>query len=835
MLRLTLAQMRRSLGRLAAAGIAIAIGTAFVTATLIAGNVFSDTTRNALTARFGDADLVVVDARATAEQLAAARATSGVASASTLVTGYVQIGGNQRGEYLKMIGQASDPAFDTLDATSGALAKNGEIALPETTAKRLGVGVGDTVQVTYVPAGATVEKVDQVTVSGIVDDPAGAWTEYGGAGSATAGDLERWNGAPLESNTILIRTDDPTATRDRLASTLPAGGEVLTKKDAADQAMGQLSDSNVNFVVMLVLGFGAVALLVAGLVIANTFQVLVAQRTRTLALLRCVGARRSQLRASVLLEASLLGISASVIGVVAGATLAQATLWALDGTNTGAGRLPTTITVSAVTILVPLVVGALVTVASSLVPARAATRVAPIAALRPADAPTVRSTAGTVRLVLSLVMAIGGLLGLLLSVAAAHLSPMLGLGLGVMAGAVSFVGVLVGAVFWVPRVVGRVGGLLARSGSSTRLAVANSVRNPRRTAATSTALLIGVTLVSLMSTGAASARSSLASGLDQQFPVDMVLTSTTGIEGQGIAALPATTMQQVRSVDGVADAIELRAASLQSDAGYYFDVVAIDPARAADILRDSSTVDHLDDGTLVTGTLEGEGAGTHAFHAIEGASAAGTSDRSLTVVGARGLGQTSLVTPATIAELAPSSVTTTIWVRFDKDADPATVLNDVREVVDPDIAVQSAGAERRSYEQTIDALLAIVVGLLGVAVLIALIGVANTLSLSVLERRRESATLRAIGLSKRQLRISLGVEGMLIAGVGALLGVLLGLVYGWAGSAIIFGAFGDLRLAVAWRDLAIVLVVAVAAGLVASVLPARRAARTSPVAALGVE
>ncbi|HWJ84729.1 MAG TPA: FtsX-like permease family protein [Cellulomonas sp.] len=835
MLRLTLAQMRRSLGRLTAAGIAIAIGTAFVTATLLAGNVFSRTTSDALTARYGDADLVVVSAPATDERLAAVRATPGVDAAAPLLFGYVQVGANNRGEYLPLLGQAPDPAFDTLRATEGSLAKDSEIALPATTAKRLGVGVGDTVQVTYTTADATDETVEPVRVSGIVDDPTGAWTEYGGAGSATPDDLTRWNGGPLDSRSILVATDDPAATATALSAQQAVtadGAKVLTKQEAADRAMADMSDSGVNFVVMLVLGFAAVALIVAGLVIANTFQVLVAQRTRTLALLRCVGARRSQLRASVLVEAALLGVGASAVGVLAGASLAQVTLWALDGVNTGAGRLPTTIDLSVVTILVPLLVGTLVTIASSFVPARAATRVAPIAALRPADAPVVRSTSGTVRLVLSLVMAVGGLVGLLLSVAAAQVSPFLGLGLGVLSGAVSFVGVLVGAVFWVPKVVGRVGALLARTGSSARLAAANSVRNPRRTAATSTALLIGVTLVALMSTGAASARSSLATGLDQQFPVDLVVTSTGWTES-GAEPLPAATMQQVLGVDGVADAVELPGATLESDAGYQWEVVAIEPDRAAQILRDGSLAGDLRDGAMLTSSVDDPT--SFVVHAVDGTAPAGTTSTTVKAIASKGLNGTSIVTPTTLAAVAPDAPATTLWVRLDPHADPSSVLNDVRDAVAADVSVQSAGAERRSYEQTIDSLLAIVVGLLGVAVLIALIGVANTLSLSVLERRRESATLRAIGLSKRQLRVSLGVEGMLIAGVGALLGVLLGLVYGWAGSAIVFGAFGDLHLAVPWRDLALVLVVAVVAGLVASVLPARRAARTSPVAALGVE
>jgi putative ABC transport system permease protein len=842
MLRITLAQMRRSLGRLAAAGTAIAIGTAFVTATLIAGNVFSQTASDALTARYGDADLVVLGP-VTQEQLETVRSTPGVKAAAPLVVGFAEVGTGGRGVYLPFVAQAPDPAFDTLELTSGSLAKTREVALPPETARRLGVAAGDVVDVTYYAPDADGDAgdgdgdgdtVEQVRVSGIVDDPSGAWTEYGGAGSAIAADIERWNGGSTDSTSILVSTDDPTGTQARLLADVRDGADVLTKQEAADRAMGELSDSGVNFVMMLVLGFAAVALVVAGLVISNTFQVLVAQRTRTLALLRCVGARRSQLRGSVLLEAGLLGVGASAVGVVVGASLAQAALWLLDGASTGEGRLPTTITVSAATILVPLVVGTLVTVASSLVPARAATRVAPVAALRPADAPAVRTTAGTVRLVISLVMAIGGLAGLALAVAAAHVSPFLALGFGVVSGTVSFVGVLVGAVFWVPRVVGWIGGTLARSGPSARLAAANSVRNPRRTAATSTALLIGVTLVALMSTGAASARASLAGGLDEQFPVDMTLEST-GVTSDGSAEpLPDGTLEQVRAVNGVAEAIALPTANLVTESGYQVQVVAIDPALAREILRDDSLVDGLEDGAIATGLLQDEGPRT-TMHAVDGNGAASGTSTELDVVRQRTLDSIGLVTPATLERIAPGAATTTTWVRLDQGANPSDVLADVREAVDPSVYVQSSAAERHSYEQTIDSLLAIVVGLLGVAVLIALIGVANTLSLSVLERRRESATLRAIGMSRRMLRLSLGIEGMLIAGVGALLGVGLGLVYGWAGSATVFGAFDSLHLAVPWADLGIVLVVAVTAGLLASVLPARRAARTSPVAALAVD
>jgi putative ABC transport system permease protein len=201
------------------------------------------------------------------------------------------------------------------------------------------------------------------------------------------------------------------------------------------------------------------------------------------------------------------------------------------------------------------------------------------------------------------------------------------------------------------------------------------------------------------------------------------------------------------------------------------------------------------------------------------------------------------VTPATLDRLAAAGVGATAdpvqWVTlvaFTPGASPSDVVDQIDEAL-ASIShwTSSPAAERDFMEQVIDTILAVIVGLLAVAVLIALIGVANTLALSVLERRRESATLRALGLSKRQLRSMLAIEGTFIAGVGAVLGVVLGLLYGWAGSWIVLNLVGDVHLAMPWRDVAIVIGVAVVAGLVASVAPARSATRTSPVEALTVE
>ncbi|WP_029288133.1 ABC transporter permease [Cellulomonas sp. HZM] len=837
MLRLTLAQMRRSLGRLTAAAIAIAIGAAFVAATLLTGNIITRTSYDAVTAKLAGADLVVdLNSRYTPAVLDKIRATPGVAHAERLDQYGFEIGDGNRSEYVTALAAMDDPDLDSVDVTSGKVPGAGQTALPTSLAERLHVGVGDRVRVTTYDADGNPVPVE-LSVSGITDDPQGAWSTTDGAALFARSDMEKWAGEDLTSDvTVLVRSDDPEAARAALAGAIPADTAVRTRAQAAELAVKQVSGDG-KIVVTFVLGFAAVALVVAGLVISNTFQVLVAQRTRTLALLRCVGARRSQLRTSVVTEATILGVASSLVGVLAGTLLTQAALLVVGPMNDGV-PLPKTITFSPAVLLVPLVAGTLVTVLASLVPARAATRVAPIAALRPLDAPVLSSHAGRVRLVLSLLMVVGGFAGLALAVVGSFqgVSALAMLGLGVLSGAVSFVGVLVGAVFWIPKVVGGVGRLVDRAGPTARLSTANTVRNPRRTAATSTALLIGVTLVVMMSTGAASARASLSAQLDQQFPVDM-LVEAQATDDAGHAQLPADALATVRGVDGVQDAETLRT-SFVSVGDAVVGVAAVTPERARALLRDDSSAAHLDDSTIVTPRgfdVDREHTDTVRATDGSGATVAGGTSLQLRHVADTGLHGSSLVTPATLAKLDPGATDGLIWVRVASGANAVTVLNDVRDALDGSVSVESAAAERAGYEQIISTLLTIVIGLLAVAVVIALVGVANTLSLSVLERQRESATLRAIGLSRRRLRWSLGIEGMLIAGVGALLGVLLGAVYGWAGSAVVLGRVGELHLAVPWRDLVVVLAVAVAAGLLASALPARRAARTSPVAALGVE
>ncbi|HEY0119874.1 MAG TPA: FtsX-like permease family protein, partial [Cellulomonas sp.] len=448
--------------------------------------------------------------------------------------------------------------------------------------------------------------------------------------------------------------------------------------------------------------------------------------------------------------------------------------------------------------------------------------------------------AGRVRLVSAVVLVVLGAAMLACAVALGlktQGNPLGPLAIGLLGGAVSFAGVLLSAVFWVPPVVRGVQRGIAGLGPVPRLAGANTVRNPQRTAATSTALLIGVTLVVMMSTGAASARASLTNALDEHYPVDIVVKpSAPG--APATVTLPTGLASDIAAIDGVSDVLPLRSAYLQVGVpGGPATIVtrALAPADAAAVMRDPAVARALADDAILVPDAWQAVSGTVPVSPVADDRSFPADATTLHPVPVTGLTD-ALVTPATMDRIAPDAPQDALYVSLASGADAADVLRQVQDTLgSANFLAVGPGAMRAQYDRVIGVMLEVVVGLLGVAVLIALLGVTNTLSLSVIERRRESATLRAIGLTRGALRGTLAVEGVLIAAVGAVLGSVFGLLYGWAGAATVLGEVGGFVPAVSWRDLALVLVVALGAGLLASVLPARSAARTPPVAALAEE
>ncbi|MFV2144663.1 ABC transporter permease [Isoptericola sp. G70] len=871
MLRIVLAQMRRSSGRLAAAGIAIVIGTAFVAATLLASGVITQTTYDSIAARYAGADLVVGATADPIEDVEALGEIDGVDAVAPFDSTYAQLSAGSRSVFQSIIPAADDRLMPMVTTVGSMPAGDDEVALPESVAERLDVETGERVNLTR-DVLADDETWQQVTerpvVVGLLDDPYGAYSEVGGAAVVDADTFATWiaeeDGAATGSEEVgvVVAPGADVATVQAALATATGAATTIgdtrwvvpTDERAADVAATLTGGQDLMFLIF-VMTFASIALVVAGLVIANTFQVLVAQRARTLALLRCVGADKGQVGRGVLTEAAILGAIASVAGVLLGVLLGQGALWVAHAMDVPV-PLPDSITLTWPVMVVPLLVGILVTVGAALVPARVATRVAPLAALRPTDAPSASRRAGRVRLVLSLLATVLGfaLLGLGAVLGTTAQDPTFGLLSGIAGGALSFVGVAVGAVFWLPKVASLAGRSVGASGPTARLAAANTLRNPRRTATTSTALLIGVTLVAMMSTGAASARASLTAALDEQFPVDAMVSSTTFDENgspvelsQGlradiagvadVAAVAELTDVPLGTPGIVASGGELVPADGQSDAEpWEIEVTALDPADAREVLNAPDHLDGLAPGTVLLGYNEATQLDLTDGDRLELAGADGTA--TFDVVVSESAPYVNYLVVDDLLQVQADPVVTQLYVALAGSADAASTVGVVQDVVsDSGEAAQVTGiaVQRAEFDQVIDTMLGIVVGLLGVAVIIALIGVANTLSLSVLERRKESATLRAIGLSKAQLRGMLAIEGLLIAGVGAVLGILLGLVYGWAGSAAGLGIMGDVTLSVPWLDVTLVLVIALVAGLVASVAPARTALKASPVEALAAD
>ena len=379
MLRLTFSQLRHSARRLLSAGLAIAIGAAFVAATLVTGDVLDRASVQALTAEFGDADLVVEGDDLDPDRVAAVDNLPGVAASHGVLSVFVQIEGGGTSTFVPVTPAAADPALAGVELVAGGAPGQGQIVPTEQLAERLDVEVGDEVpfrrSVRRDAGGEDVsfeDALERVEVAGLLRDPP---TPFAATGVALGdpGQVRHWAAegdvdgqARYDHLLLLLDPEVSAADVTEQVSSLDGDLQVSTREDYAEVRAAELTGGNI--LAAIGLAFGAVALLVAGLVIANTFSVVVAQRTRMLALLRSVGASRRQLRRAVLLEALVLATIASLGGIAVGLGLAQATLSVLAAT--GGVALPSVIAVGPSVVLVPLIAGLIVTAVAALVPAR---------------------------------------------------------------------------------------------------------------------------------------------------------------------------------------------------------------------------------------------------------------------------------------------------------------------------------------------------------------------------------------------------------------------------------------------------------------------------------
>ncbi|WP_104108207.1 FtsX-like permease family protein [Nocardioides sp. 616] len=803
-----LASLRRNTRRYVASTIAVVIGVAFVMVT----NGLSNATRDGLTrdagAPYQAVDLVLEFP--TEDEAVALMARAAEDGFPAGISGYAVAPVSRDGIELSSsadVGEvATDPAMQWQTLTAGRLPTGpGEAVVDHNAAKSNGAEIGDRLAL-----GTGTDAVE-VELVGLVDSPASS----GSSVYLTWPDLRRlkdslwieavaWGGGA-----DLARRLAPEAT---LTDT-----EAYVAQRQADIARG------VDYLAIMALLFVAIALFVAVMVIANTFSILFAQRMRDFALLRCVGVTRRQLRRSVRLEALLLGLVSSALGVLVGMLggLGLTRLVGIWFDDIGE------VSFGASWIVGALVLGTLVTLAAAWLPTRAVTRVTPLAALRPDTGVEVRSAAGRLRIGSAVTLLVLGTGVLAAAVAGDEVGATM---LLMVAGGITvFGGVLLLGPLLVPALI-RVAGRLLGDGPVRRLATGNAVRNPRRTATTAASLLVGVTLTTAVLTGLATSRSALAEEMDESNPLDASLTALE-------EPLPADLVTRVRAVEGVADAVALDGALARiGDQVVPLIGVGERPAvvRGTDDLAPTDGVIRLPG--VVTKDL---GEKSRRQWADDGTLDVVVGDRvrTLQVEEGGGWGTAGLVSAQTLAALSTDPVPTAVWVRATDDADPEDLRGDLAALAGPAGAAIAGGHQERAWvELQVDILTGSVVGLLGIAVVIALIGIGNTLGLSVLERSRENALLRAMGLTRTQLRRAMAIEGLLLSLVATLVGTALGVAFAWVGvEVMVADVVGGTAMTLPLGQLVLVVLVAALAGLAASVLPARRAARVAPAAGLAME
>ncbi|MER7502354.1 FtsX-like permease family protein [Nonomuraea pusilla] len=827
MLKTTLAGLLAHRLRLVLTALAITLGVGFIAGTF----VLNDTVQAGFSERVtADAEKVTVAVLPTKEggiqerTLERVRAVPGVTEAYGLVRGSAPLLGKDG----KAVGDIPTTAISVvsgpLDRTTivsgtGPGSDDGAAVLDKNTAKAQRFKVGDTI--TVLDHRRTEHRFKLV---GLFDPGVDQQLSYTGALGFTTATAQLLTGEKTYQEIDVAGTADPAALKRAVKDAVGAGMDVVTGSELA-AALSEQAGVQIEVMTTGLLMFGAVAMMVAALVIYNTFGILVAQRTREMALLRCIGATRRQVFGSIVLESAVVGLVASLLGLAVGYGLAALTLTVLGALD---APMPTDapLTLAPKTIAAGLGIGLVVTMCAALLPARSATRVAPIAALRTqVEEQTFRT--GVLRAVFAALFLLAGAATTAYGIVALEPGDQVALFVVMAGGALTFVAVLILGPVLVKPLSAVIGWLPARLfGVPGRLAVDNSGRNPRRAATTTVALTIGVTLMTLISVLTASTRLTLTAKLDNQFPVDYMLSSQ---DGEG--AIPRSVAEGLRKAPEFGSVLQLRG------------VTATVSGRRYDV----GTYEGVVKPEISSGSLAGFAAGQAALADYAATQLGVRVGDSVTLRTKRAgavplkvvavlVGTNSSLPPVTVPAAALDSYfgqvpDARVMVNIRDGVDPAQARKIVEAVTDPYpmVKVTSSTDVRGQFDETLDMLLMIITGLLGLAILISLLGIANTLSLSVHERTRESALLRALGLTRPQLRRMLSVEALVLGLIGALVGVVLGGVFGWAAvKVMITGAVFSVPVG----QIALFVALSGAAGVLAAILPARRAARASIVTSL---
>jgi putative ABC transport system permease protein len=824
MFMLTIKELAARKLRLLSTAFAVLLGVAFMAGTM----VFTDTLGATFDSVLADADQGVdayvrapseIDLgygepgpRLDASLAGEVAALEGVDQVALRINGYAQLvgpDGDTVGDLTK------NPAFGTnwvtvddlnpYELSSGhAPTSDGEVVIDKASAEAAGYRPGDVAIV------LTKHEPREFTISGIAtfggaDSPAGATAVL--FSDATAAELLA---EPGEADAIAVTADDgvdPDAIAADIQRTVGSDLEVVTGATLIAENQSSLAADFAGFeTIMLIFAF--VAVFVGAFIINNTFSITVAQRTKEMAMLRAIGASGRQVERSVLIEAAAVGTSASLVGLVAGIGVASGlkSLMAAFGFSLPGGPM----VVSTNAMVISFAVGLAITVLSAWLPARRAAKIPPIAALR--DVSIDRSGGSARRTIVGSAVTATGVAALLVGLS----GELMLVGVGALA---VFIGVSVlGPVLATP--VARAFGVpLRMRGLSGELATRNAMRNPRRTARTASSLMIGVGLVGFITIFAASVKTSVAGSLNAEFVGTHIVQSGGFDNSTGLSPDLADDLRATPGVDTVSQA-RLSPAIVAGNATESFSAF------------DSTTIDEVFTLGEVTGDLDQLGVDGIAIAAEEAAGAGLTIGSSVPVTfpdgdaiftveaiyteGTDWVGSQFVDLDALLAN-GGDALDYRVYLAGDESAiEAATAGYASADVLDKDAFLDITNGE-------IDTILGLFYALLALAVVIALLGIANTLALSVFERTRELGVMRAIGMSRSQVRSMVRWESVIIAVFGTTLGLGVGTFFGWA----IVQAMADEgidTLSVPVTNLGVVAAIAAVAGALAAVMPARRAA-----------
>ncbi|MGZ4110612.1 MAG: ABC transporter permease [Actinomycetota bacterium] len=832
--------------RLIRTAIAVALGVGFVAGTF----VITDTTRSRIdsimttsqtgsdvtvtsASKFGEARGANVEP-ISASVLPTIRAVPGVQKAVGEVWGSAIVVGSD-GKPIQPLGPPQLGAAwgsASLELARGA-APTGEwdVAIDEDTAAAQHFEIGDLIRVIL------QDSSKQFRIVGFVKMP-DAWT---GAtlsvfSMPTAQRLMDVRGRFTSISVTADAGVTPETLRERILPVLPKGTEAKTASEVTAETE-KTFDQVLGIFQSVLLAFALVALFVGAFLIFNTFSILVAQRTREIGLLRAVGASRRQVLGSVLGESAALGLLASVFGLAFGVVLAIGLFRLMSGGSNATILAGTSLQVTARTVLVAIVAGVVVTVLAALMPARRATQVSPVVAIDGRVEP--RPGAVRRRVLVGGTLTAAGIAALLGGLFANVPNPMYLIGAGAL---LQFVGIATLSVLFARPLAAAVGRPFAAVfGECALLGRQNSMRAPSRTASTAAALMVGVGLVAFVTIAATSIKASATDVIRRDMRADFVIQSSAMSGWQQTGVSPGISRELQRDLS-IGEVSEIRQGQFGLN-GRANTVFAVDPYSLKDMIAfDPSTqrsLDALNDvGVLVrrrVAQAEGWHVGQNLPMQYQRVGVVPTPIQGFFVSDALN-GSDYLITIGEYERRFVQQLDAQVLVK----GTPGSAMSEIRTAIDktlvdyPNVTAMNQAQYADAQAKQIDALLVFVQALLALSVIIALFGIANTLSMSILERRRELGLLRAVGMTRGQLRAMVRWEAVVIGLIGALLGLVVGTFFGWAMVRALrdqgFNVF-----AVPFVRLAVYVVLGAVAGVVAALLPARRAARLNVLEAIAAE